>query len=479
MLPALLLLCGPLVGAVDGEPGPQGLALSAGVSGGVVGGDVVAGVSVGVGVDTAPFSLHLQAPLLLRVVDVAPTIDPALPSTCVWLRCEELLAGERLDPTAIARLLVELRVFRPGDAVFFEAGRLAATLGSGAVVDRFTTAASWDRRTSGAYLALRLPWHHLEVDALVADVVSPGELIALRAALAPFDRGDGDENDDDLELAFETAVDAFAPVDVVDRFGELRPGDETRPLTSTSLSASLDVFEGAFALAPRLELGAVTGLSRNGDRTPWVGVGAGAGVDVGVDVGVVDARLRLTGSYGSAGWRRGLFSTLHLVERRAALVGATDDNTQEFVRGAGISGGGSGGLARVPAPGGPGLDARLEASAFDVVAPLLRLHLEEAPGGNAAEAGVVVDVDPVQVSLSLLRRGFVDVTGDAGVIGLDVDRVPLIGALEASWRFWGPLSLSVRWLRLPRFAGPSSGTGLRVDDDVLVTLSANTVLVPR
>ncbi|MDP2342237.1 MAG: hypothetical protein Q8O67_14870 [Deltaproteobacteria bacterium] len=458
---ALLLVLAPFsIGSVDNEPGPSGLALSAAVVGGVVGGDGVIGLTLGAGIESAPFALHLKAPVLLRLIDSAPVVDAALPSFCGLVRCEELLAGEELDPTAIARLLDELRVFEPGDVFHLRAGGLVATLGSGAVVDRFTTAASWDRRTSGAFAALRLPWHRLRADVVVADVVSPGELLAARIEAEPLDELA-------LRIALDSGVDLFAPIDLVDRNGALPAGSVTRPLTSTSLSAGYALLEGTIDLLPRLELMATTGLSSDGGRA-WsfdkggLGAGAGAGVDVGVDLDVVDARFRLTGTLGTAGQRRGLFSTLYLVERRAALVGASVDG---------------GGIARVPAPPGAGLDARLEASVFDVVVPLVRLHLEPAPGANAAEAGVVVDVEPVSVSLSLLRRGFSGVD----VVGLDLERQPLVGALQASWRFWGPLSLSLRWLRLPRFQSSrqSSQPGLRVDDDVLVSLSANTILVPQ
>lgn len=444
----MLLLLLALAAAVDDEPGPQGLALGASVDGGVVGGDVVGGFSVSVGVETQPFALHLKAPLLFRLVDNDPAVDAALPSYCSWLRCEELLDGQQLDPTAIARLVDELRVFSPNDAFYLRAGQLTATLGDGAVVDRLTTAATWDRRTSGAFAALHLPWNRFDAVLFVADVVSPGELVGAHVGAGGFFGFFG---------FVDSAVDAFAPVDVVDRFGEVKAGGDTRPLTSTSVTAGWQALDGNVSFAPRVELGVVTGLSEDGGDEAGIGAGAGVGVDAGLDVGVVDARLKITGSYGSPGFRRSVFSTLHLVERRSALVGASVDD---------------GGLVRVPAPGGPGLDVRLEASVFDVAAPLLRLHLEDAPGGNTAEAGVVVDADPVQLSASLLRRGF---TG-ADVVGVDVEAVPLVGALAVSWRFYGPFSLGVRWLRLPRFAGDG---GLRVDDDVLVSLSMNTVLTSR
>ncbi len=450
MLPLLWGVVALLGAAVDNEPGPSGLALSAALEGGVVGGDGVLGLSIGAGVDTEPFSLHLQAPLLLRVVDAGPPFDPALPSSCAFVRCEELLSGERLDPTAIARLIDEVRIFRPGDVFHLRAGALTATLGAGAVVDRFTTASSWDRRTSGVFAALRLPWHALRADLLVADVVSPGELTAARIELEPL-------NEPWLRLALDSGVDVGAPVDLVDRHGSQAVGSDTRALTSTALTAGFVLLDGAVDLLPRLELQATTGLSSDGGRQGSVGAGVGAGVDVGVDFAVIDARLKLTGTLGTDGQRRGLFQTLYLVERRAALVGAAV---------------GGGGIARVPAPAGAGLDARLEASIFDVVAPLLRLHLEPATGANVAEVGIAVDVESVLVSLSILRRAF---TG-ADIVGPDLERQPVVGALQASWRFWGPLSLSLRWLRLPRFGSP---TGLRVDDDVLLSLAANAVLVPQ
>lgn len=436
--------------AVDDEPGPAGLKLGVSVDGGVLGGDVVVGGSVGVGVESDPFALHLKAPAFLRVVDVDPGVDRSLPSFCSWFRCEDVVDGTRLDPTAVARVLDELRLFRPNDVFSLRAGQLTASLGSGAVVERFTTASSWDRRTSGAFSAVHLPWKHLDVEALVGDVVSPDQLLALHVSLSPLD-------DLGWYVAAESAADLFAPVDRVDRRGSVIKGADTRPLTSTTLQTGWRLLDSAVDLAPRVEAGVVTGLSEDGGEAGEAGVGVGAGVDVGLDVGVVDARLKVTGSLGTPAFRRGLFQTLHLVERRTALVGASIDG---------------GGLARVAAPGGAGLDVRLDASVWDTIAPLLRLHLENAAGGNAAEVGAIVDVSQLQFSLSVLRRGFVDV---GSLVGNDVEVAPIVGAMAASWRFWGPLSLSVRWLRLPRFGGAG---GLRIDDDVLFSVSANTVLTP-
>lgn len=452
----LSLLCAAalVVGAVDDEPGPSGLKLGASLDGGVIGNDVVLGASVSLGVESEPFALHLKAPVFLRVVDVEPTVDRGLPSFCSWLRCEDFVhsgtTGENVDATAIARVLDELRVFHPGDTFYLRGGQLTASLGSGAVVDRFTTAASWDRRTSGAYAALHLPWKHLGVEAVTGDVVSPGEFVGVRAEASPVD-------DSGFFVGVDSGLDVGAAVSVVDRHGEVRDGDKTRLLSSTSLSAGWLFAGSTFSFAPRLEGGLLSGLSRDGGDEGEIGVSAGAGFDAGVDVGVVDARLKLTGAWGTQGYRRGLFSTLYLVERRAALVGASVDG---------------GSIVRVAAPGGAAVDGRLDASIFDVVAPVLRLHLEDAPGANAAEVGFIVDVkDEVSVSASVVRRGFTDV---AGVVGPDLAAAPVVGAFELSLRLYGPLTLSVRWLRLPRFDGR-----LRVDDDIVVSLAGATVLTPR
>jgi hypothetical protein len=453
MLGAVFAAAVACAGAVDDEAGPAGVFVSASVDGGVVAHDVVLGGSVGVGVDSDIFSLRLKAPVLLRVVDVAPAVDPALPSFCTWLRCEELLAGEDVALPALARALSTLRVGRPNQVFHLQAGALTATLGQGAVASRVTTAPTWDQRTSGAYAALRLPWRDLGVDVVVGDVVSPGEFVAARGVV---DVVEGDSVD--VAVAVDVGVDAFAAVDVVDRFGQQRPQDDRRPLTSSALSARAPLRLGVVTLAPRAEVGLTTGLSADGGTDAAAGVGGAVGVDVDVDLGVVDVRADVAGGVVSDAHRRQLFSTLYLLERRAALVGASVEH---------------GSLVRVSAPAGAALDVRVDASVFDVVAPVLRLHTEPAPGANFVEAGVVVDAADFALSASVLRRNVNDV---ADVVSVDVDAVPVVGAVEAAWRFYGPLSVSVRWLRLPRFGGAG---GLRIDDDVVVSLSANTVLTPR
>jgi hypothetical protein len=84
-----------------------------------------------------------------------------------------------------------------------------ATLGAGATVDRLTTMASWDRRTSGAFGSLRLPFQDLRADVVVADVISPLELVAGRVEVAPLPFIP-------IVVGVEGAVDAFAPDEVVD-----------------------------------------------------------------------------------------------------------------------------------------------------------------------------------------------------------------------------------------------------------------------
>jgi len=436
---------------VGGTQVPQGLHLGAGVGVGVVGGDVAALVDVGAGIETAPFALHLRAPLTLRLIDLPPAVSTSSPSWCRQVRCEELLNGQALDPTAIARVVDELRLFRPGDAVHARVGRLAATLGAGASVDRFTTMASWDRRTSGGFASARIP--DVGVDVVVADVVSPLELVAGRLDVVPFGLP--------IVLGVEGAVDAFAPDDVVDAGGVVRPGAATRTIGTAGVDARLPVLLGPFTIAPRLELAGSTGLRADGgdlvDGAPSLGGGVAGGVDAAFKVAFLEVRGLGVVGVASPGHRRGLFSTFHLVERRQALAGSVVDG---------------GGVVHVPAPGGVGLDLRLDASVLDAVAPLLRLHLEPSPGANALELGVVVDLDPVQLSLSATRRAFVDV---AGVVDVDLVRHPLLLVAEAGWRVWGPLSVWARWYRLPRFRDGA----LAVDDDVLVGVSVNGALTPR
>jgi len=443
LLPVLLA-----IGGVIDDDTPAGVRLSARVGGGMIAHDVVGIVDVGAGIESAPFGLHLRVPLTLRAVDNAPLVPPSSPSMCRVLRCEELLRGQELDPTVLARIIDEVRFFQPDDIVHARAGQLVATVGAGAVVDRLTTLASWDRRTSGAWGALRLPWSSFAAEVLVADVVSPLELLAARVEGAP--------PVVPIVVGIEVGADAIAPVDVVDDTGAARATGRTRPVVVGAIDARLPVRLSAFTFAPRLELGGSSGLAVDGIEA-GIGGGAGIGADVGFDAGF--AALQARGVVGVTGGahRRGVFSTFHLVERRQALLGSVVDG---------------GGYVHVPAPAGADVDLRLQASILDVVSPLLRVHLEPAPGANAVEAGVVVDLDVVQVSGSVIRRGFVDL---GGVVDGDVGARPLLLAVEAGWRFWGPLSASVRWFRLPRF----SGGALVVDNDVLVSLSVNGVLTPR
>jgi len=225
---------------------------------------------------------------------------------------------------------------------------------------------------------------------------------------------------------------------------------------ASAIDARVPIALGAFAFAPRLELGITSGLAKDGGD-PGVGVGGAGGFDVGFDGGFVALQARGMLSVAGGGYRRGVFSMLHLVERRRGLLGSVVEG---------------GGLLHVPAPGGVGSDLRLQASILDAVAPLFRLHLEPAPGANAIELGMATAIADVTVSASVIRRGFVDV---GGVLDGNLGARPLLLVLEGGWRFWGPLSVSVRWFRLPRFAG---GT-IAFDNDVLVSLSADGVLVAR
>ncbi len=444
------------VAANDGVGGvDNGVVAAAGVSAGVIDGDVAGLVDVGVGIETVPFALHVRAPLTLRLIDNAPSTSTSLPSTCRVVRCEEFLSGQRLDPTALARLVDEVRLFHEGDVVFARAGQLTSTFGAGATVDRLTTLSSWDRRTSGAYAALRLPWRDIVVEAMTADVISPLELLAARGQGEVVAFGDVAG----VVVGAEFGVDAFAPDDLTDAGGATRPGAATRVIGAGVVDVSLPVSLGIFTLAPRLEGGVAVGLDDDGVGVGDGGVGGvgGVGGQVGLQVAFMELRAQGMVSASTPRHRRGLFSSLYLVERRRAVVGSAVDG---------------GGIAHVGAPGGVGADARLDVSVLDGVSGLARLHLEPAAGGNAAELGLGVDIDPVLVSLSVVRRGFVDA---AGVVGTDVNAVPLIMAAEASYRFWGPFSLWGRWYRLPRLQEGA----VSIDDDVFVGVSFAGALVSR
>ncbi len=429
----------------------SGVVVNTAIGGGVIDGDVAGLVDVGVGIETPPFAMHLRAPVTLRLIDNAPLTSSALPSTCRAVRCEEFLRGQDLDPTALARVVDELRFFHEGDVFYARAGQLTSTLGAGATVDRLTTLASWDRRTSGAYAALRLPWRQLVIEAMTPDVVQPWELLAARA------QGEALAVTDDVAVVVgaEAALDAFAPDDVTDAGGAVRPGASTRPLGVAVVDVSVPLRWGAFSLSPRIEGGVGVGLDDDGVGDGGVGAGAAVGAQAGLKAAALELRLQGHLSASTARYRRGLFSTFHLVERRRALVGSA------------VAGGG---VVHVAAPGGVGADVRLDVSVLKDVSVLGRLHVEPAQGGNAVELGAVVDLDPVAVSLSVIRRGFDDVQG---VLSTDVENVPLLLALEASYRFWGPFSAWGRWYRLPRLA-----EGLaRVDDDVFVGVAFSGALV--
>ncbi len=451
---ALLLLT-----AVDGEPGPSGGSLGLAAGGGVVGGDVVAGVDILAGVDTAPFSLVLRAPVNVRVVDRAPLVGTSEPSVCRVLRCDELLRGQRLDPTALARLVDEFRLFRATDVFSARLGRLSVTLGEGAVVDRFTSVASWDRRTSGARLALRSPHREVQFDLVVGDVVSPGELLAARVDWAPVATFAGSQPGpaSAMHLTLDSAVDALAPAIGVDRTGSLLDDATTQPLTLTVAAARLRLGGNDAFLTPRVETGLATGFSATGlvDGRPGVGIGAGA--DAGLRTMAIDLRARATVAMGTAGYRRAPFSTFYLVERREALLGSAQVADES----------GRSGLARVAAPGGVFFDARLEASLVDAVAPLVRVHFGPSPGENVVEVGMIVDEGPVRFSLLVQRRGVVRGTD---LLSADLAAFPVLGALEAAVRVTGPFSVGVRWLRLPRLV---SDGPLRIDDDVWAFVSVD------
>jgi hypothetical protein len=411
-----------------------GLRVSARAGGGVVHADGVGVVELGAGVQTEALTLQLRAPLVLRLLDAAPTADG-----CRWWRCEEWLLGGQLDLAAVARIVDELRLGQASDPAFARAGRLVVTLGAGATVDRVTTTASWDRRTSGIWASLRTPWAGLGATAFVANAVAPLELSALRLTVAPVPL---------LALAMEGAVDAGAPLDGVGADGALTAGARTRLLASGTIDARIPIAVGDVVVAPRVEVGATTGLNAG------AGIGGAVGLDVDVNRGGLALQTRATIGVNGVGHRRGVFSTFYLVERRRALVGS------------------SGGIVDVAAPAGMVVDARVQASVVQAFAPLLRVHLEPATGANLVEAGASIATDSLLLSATVLRRGW---TQPAEIVDADVVARPLVLALEAGLRVWGPWSVTGRWFRLPRFR--ESGVDV-TDNDVLVGVSYNVVLAP-
>jgi hypothetical protein len=422
--------------AADVGPGAvAGIRVSARAGGGVVDGDGVAVAELGVGVQTEALTLQLRAPLTVRVLDAPPTA----PDGCRWWRCEEWGLGGDFDLAALARVVDEFRLGQASDAVQLRAGRLVATLGAGATVDRVTTAASWDRRTSGIWGSLRTPLAGLGATAFVANAVAPWELSALRLTFAPVPL---------VELAVEAAADARAPLDGVLADGAVTAVARTRLLASGVVEARVPVAVGDLVVAPRVELGATTGLA------DAAGFGGAVGLDVEATHGGLALQARSTIGFNGAGHRRGVFSTFYLVERRRVLVG------------------GSTGIVDVEAPAGMVVDARVQASVLRTFSPLLRVHVEPATGANVVEAGATIATDALTLSATVLRRGW---TQPAEIVDGDVVAHPLVLALEAGWRVWGPWSLTGRWFRLPRFR--EGGVDV-TDDDVVVGVSYNVVLAP-
>lgn len=420
--------------AADVGPGDvAGIRVSARAGGGVVDSDGVGVVELGAGLHTEAFALQLRAPLTARLIDNNPGAPPA----CRWWRCEEWLLGGQLDAAAVVRIVDELRIGHASDTALLRAGRLVVTLGAGATVDRVTTAASWDRRTSGVWGSLRTPWAGLGATAFTANATAPGELSALRLTFAPVPL---------LALAVEGAADAAAPLDGVLADGAVVAGAPTRLLASGAIEARAPVAIGDFVLAPRLELGATTGLAER------AGFGGAIGLDADVSHGGLAVQTRTTVGFNGAGHRRGVFSTFYLVERRRALLGS------------------SGGLVEVDAPAGLVIDARVQASVVQAVAPLLRVHLEPATGANVVEAGATIATDALVLSATVLRRGW---TNPAEIVDASLVERPLVLALEAGLRVWGAWSLTGRWFRLPRFR--EGGVDV-TDNDVVVGVAYNLVL---
>lgn len=453
--------------AID-APRPEGLWLSAALGAGAVGDDVVAGAALGAGVETAPFGLHVEVPLTLRVVDLPPTVSPALPSSCRYVRCEEWSDGGELSPDAVARIVEELRVLRPGDVVHLRGGRLFATLGRGQHVARYTNAAEWDRRGSGLYLEGNLPFGRTKLEGLAGRLLSPQDLIAARVSSSPMESEPGADDVarflGRVRVGIEAAADARAPLangalSAVDGSGALLPTSDARAIAGGAVDVGwplLDDSDGAgLQIEPWLSASAMSGLlERPAAQGGSAGLGGGgsAGLDVTVDAIFVAVRASARGTLDGARHRSAVFSTLYDVDRKRVLsrTGAYAPT----------------GTAELAAPGGAGGGGALEVVVLRAVRAGARVHLDPVAEGSELEGFAELELGTVAVGVRGLQRALRS-PGDLVAFG---DRSFVIA--EAAWSVWPPLSLFARWRHAPRFGG----AGLGADDDVFAGASFDLVL---
>lgn len=455
-----------IVGALASQnaieaPRAHGVWLSSTAGAGYVGGDVVVGASVGAGVETEPFGLHIDVPLTLRIVDLAPAVSPSTPTACKYVRCEEWTDAGDVSVDALSRVVEELRVLRPGDPVHVRGGRLFATLGRGQHIARYTNAAEWDRRGSGVFVEGNVPVLRTRIDALAGRLLAPQDLVGVRIATSPLDAAAGADDLtrflSRLRLGIEGAADFRAPVgNAVDVNGAILPGSDSRPVMGAAVDVGWPLLDdsdgaaGALQVEPWVSGSTMTGLVDTQGR-PGVGAGTSAGLDVTIDAIFVAARLSARGTLDTARHRSALFGTLYDVDRKRAF-----DARGTFA---------SVGVADWPARGGAGGGGALEVVVMRAVRAGARVHVDPVPEGSELEAFTEVGIGPVLVGVRGLQRAL---RGPGDLVDFG-DRTFVVA--EGAWNIWAPISLFARWRRAPRFID-----GPRMQDDVFAGASLDVVL---
>lgn len=436
-----------------------GFGLSLSLEGGLLERDLWAGGSVGAGFEHEAFALRLRAPLQLRVLDLAPE-SPRPPGFCAVVRCEAFgVHEEGFEVEGISRVVEELRLGRPEEAVYARGGPLLATLGSGRLIERYLNSPDPDRPQSGLLLVARLPWLGLSLEGLVGNLLVPQKLSALRLEARPLRLLSFLDEEDPmarlfgrLALSLEGAGDLVVPVSP---YGARPPLARARPLLGSALEVAWPLLDegGWLQLAPFAAGSLLYGLSSTGDVTGELGVGASAGGRAELRVPYLGLRVDGEVVADSPAHRTGVFGLLYDIERKHALAGAVVDG---------------GGIARVPARGGLGFALGAEA----VVASALRLGVryrrDTADGGSTGEAFAEVALFSFRAGAHAVRR---DLERLEDALAWD-ERTLLV--VEGAWGFFGPLSAFARYQRAPRFADGK----LRVDDDVQVGVSLDLVLAP-
>jgi hypothetical protein len=438
------------------DAAPSGLWLSADVGAGVVDGDVVAAPAGGVGIDTEPVTVHLRLPVTLRAWDLPPLVPPSAPAGCKYVRCSEWLDDPNarepsISPAALSRIVDEARLFHPGDPVYARAGGLLLTLGHGQVVSRYTNAAEWDRRRSGAYVEGNAPFARAQAQAFLASALQPLDLLGARVSAAPMAPSAGAETDTlerflgRMRVGLELASDPFAPT-----------RSATTPIFALAADLTWPLLDdgGSFQLAPWLGGSSVRGLAGSESLPSF---GAAAGVDGTFDIIFVALHLGARATVDAPGHRSAVFGTLYDIDRRR-MVRAGSDGFYAH------------GAALLQAPGGLGGTLEADAVFLRAVKTGARLRVDPVPEFNELEVGVDVAAGGVLVGARVLERAF---AAPADVVHWGPRT---FAVLEGAWAFYPPFSAFVRVQHALRFH--DDARGLSADDDFLVGVRFDLVLAP-